>query len=330
MNIINIIGYALMLLNYGFSESISLNNTYLNRYINYLDVYNKTFSNEGLNTFTKNHKFIESHNNNNTNSYKLEINKFTDIKNYNLNLFENNNKINITNIPDSNNTINNIVPFTKDWRKYNVVTNVKDQGKCGSCWAFSTTGSIEGIMSIKTENLFNLSEQQLMDCSINEGNHGCRGGLMDNAFRYVMNHNLCSEKQYPYLAEEMECQEQLCDSGIRISGYKDIEANNEKILKRAVAQQPVSVAIQANLSSFRFYSSGIYSDPMCGNELDHGVLIVGYGYDIEYDKDYWIIKNSWGEDWGENGYIRIERNYDKMEGLCGITLQASIPQINYF
>ena len=189
---------------------------------------------------------------------------------------------------------------------------------------FSTTGSIEGIVSIKTGELFNISEQELVDCSSDYGNNGCEGGLMDNGFKYVIDNGLCSEKEYPYEAVDGNCKR--CKSVVDIKNYHDIESN-EKVLKRAVSQQPVSVAIQANLSSFRFYSDGVYSDPMCGDGLDHGVLIVGYGYDLMLNKEYWIVKNSWGEDWGENGYIRIERNSNKEGGMCGITLQASIYRI---
>ena len=304
-------------------SQLPLNHTYIDNYNynDYISKYNKTFTYDNLEIYDKNVKYINTHNDNNNNSYKLEINKFTDTDNYESIFFKTRKRENIIIFED-----NFIVPFSKDWRKYNAVTNVKNQGNCGSCWSFSTTGSIEGIVSIKTGKLFNVSEQQLIDCSSDYGNHGCYGGLMDNGFKYVINNGgLCSEKDYPYIAEEGDCQE--CKPVVKISNYGDIESNNEKILKRAVAQQPVSVAIQANVSSFRFYSNGIYSDPMCGNKLDHGVLLVGYGYDLEYDMDYWIIKNSWGDDWGENGNIRIKRNTYEEGGMCGVTLQASNPEI---
>lgn len=321
MKIINLLFGFLTLFNNVISVPLSVNSTYMNKYNDYILKYNKTFSYDNLEIFKKNVKYINDHNDNNDNNYNLEINEFADMDKYESTYFEIKEKKNII-IFDND----FIVPFSKDWRKHNAVTHVKNQGNCGSCWSFSTTGSIEGIVSIKTGNLFNVSEQQLMDCSTDYGNHGCRGGLMDNGFKYVINNGgLCSEEEYPYMAEEGDCQD--CKTVVEISNYSDIESNNEKILKRAVAQQPVSVAIQANISSFRFYSSGIYSDPMCGDKLDHGVLIVGYGYDLEYGKDYWIVKNSWGEGWGENGYIRIERNSDSEGGMCGITLQASIPEV---
>ena len=146
---------------------------------------------------------------------------------------------------------------------------------------------------------------------------------MDNAFKFVIDNGICSEEDYPYIGLQGQCNP--CKPIMKIESYKDIIQNNEKILKRVVAQQPVSVAIQANLLSFRYYSSGIYSDQNCGNNIDHGVLIIGYGYDDTYDMDYWTIKNSWGSDWGENGYIRIQRNINNSSGLCGIALQPSIP-----
>ena len=217
-----------------------------------------------------------------------------------------------------------IIPEQVDWREHNAVTHVKDQGHCGGCWAFSTTGSVEGIVAIETGKLLNISEQQLIDCSGPQGNHGCEGGIMEHGFQYIIdNGGICSEEDYPYQGVDNQCQD--CETIVDIKKYGDIYPKNEKVLKRAVAQQPVSVAIQANISSFRFYKEGIYSDYNCGDQLDHGVLVVGYGTDEVQNMDYWLVKNSWGKLWGEEGYIRILRNIDDKNGLCGIAMQPTIP-----
>ena len=148
---------------------------------------------------------------------------------------------------------------------------------------------------------------------------------MDYAFQYIIDNGLCTNISYPYTASEGECMKDQCDSVIKINNYSNIIPNNENILKKVVSLQPVSVAIQANKRSFQFYKSGIYSDLDCGTQLDHGVLIIGYGYDYLYNMKYWIVKNSWGPSWGENGYIRILRDIDDSRGLCGIAMQPSIP-----
>jgi len=221
---------------------------------------------------------------------------------------------------------NDYVPESIDWRENDAVTVVKNQGDCGSCWSFSTTGSIEGAWAVKYNKLYNLSEQMLIDCSGTYGNKGCEGGLMDYGFKYVIDNGLCSENDYPYKAERDFCHSSLCKIKVKVRDYSDIESNNELLLKKAVSKQPISVAIQANLSSFHFYKSGIYQDDDCGDQLDHGVLIVGYGHDLFHGLDYWIVKNSWSPQWGENGYVRILRNYDKSDsGMCGIAVQPSFP-----
>ena len=164
----------------------------------------------------------------------------------------------------------------------------------------------------------------MIDCSSSYGNHGCHGGSMDAAFQYIIDNGICNESSYPYEGlESGNCNQ--CDEVVRINYYQNIESNNEKVLKRAVAQQPVSVAIQANQFSFQHYSSGVFSDLTCGTDLDHGVLIVGYGYDLLSDMEYWLVKNSWGDKWGENGYIRIQKNINNSSGLCGIAMIPSIP-----
>jgi len=300
------------------SMPLSLNSTYMNKYNNYIQEYNKNFSYTNFEIFKKNKMIIDSFNSNNE-SYTLELNQFADINNFHSEIYK----------PKNDHRENHIftemiIPISVDWRKNNAVTDVKNQGECGSCWAFSTTGSIEGLIAIKTGKLYNISEQQLIDCSSKEGNNGCQGGLMENGFQYVIDNNgSCSEKEYPYTANQGECQQ--CKNIVKIDNYTDISPNDEKVLKQAVAQQPVSVAIQANLKSFQLYSRGVYSDPDCGDQLDHGVLVVGYGYDYKNNMDYWIVKNSWGPDWGENGYIRIQRNINKKSGLCGIAIQPTIP-----
>ncbi|KDP47019.1 hypothetical protein JCGZ_10746 [Jatropha curcas] len=215
------------------------------------------------------------------------------------------------------------LPKSIDWRKKGAVTSVKNQGSCGSCWAFSTVAAVEGINQIVTGNLTSLSEQELIDCDTSF-NNGCNGGLMDYAFEYIMNNGgLHKEDDYPYLMEEGTCDEKREEMEVvSISGYHDVPENDEVSLLKALAHQPLSVAIEASGRDFQFYKGGVFTGP-CGADLDHGVAAVGYG--ASKGLDYIIVKNSWGPKWGENGYIRMKRNTGKPEGLCGINKMASYP-----
>jgi len=210
-------------------------------------------------------------------------------------------------------------PASVDWRSKGAVTPIKDQGQCGSCWAFSTTGSTEGAAAIATGKLTSLSEQQLVDCSGSAGNQGCNGGLMDQAFEWIIqNGGITTEAQYPYTAMDGTCNTTVTEA-VKITGYTDVTSGDETALAAAVALGPVSVAIEADQSCFQFYTSGVLVDPSCGTALDHGVLAVGYG--TQAGQDYWIVKNSWGTSWGMSGYVLIARGTNE----CGIATENSYP-----
>merc|ERR1719399_1646242 len=183
---------------------------------------------------------------------------------------------------------------------------------------------MEGRHQIKSGKLVSLSEQQLVDCSRSQGNMGCNGGLMDYAFTYVKsNGGIDTEADYAYHAEDGQCKKSKeSQHAVSITGYKDVRPDSESQLAAAVAQGPVSVAIEADQTGFQFYHSGVFSGP-CGTNLDHGVLAVGYG--SEGGKDYWIVKNSWAETWGDKGYIMMARGSSGRKGLCGIAMQPSYP-----
>ncbi|XP_059461680.1 cysteine protease XCP1-like [Corylus avellana] len=215
------------------------------------------------------------------------------------------------------------LPKSVDWRKKGAVTHVKNQGSCGNCWAFSTVAAVEGINQLVTGNLTSLSEQELIDCD-KTYNNGCNGGLMDYAFAYIVsNGGIQNEADYPYLMKDGTCEMKKAQLDVvTISGYHDVPENDEESLLKALANQPLSVAIEASGRAFQFYSGGIF-DGRCGTELDHGVAAVGYG--TAKGLDYILVKNSWGPKWGEKGYIRMKRNNGKPEGLCGIYKMASYP-----
>jgi len=216
-------------------------------------------------------------------------------------------------------------PDSVDWRTKGFVTPVKDQGQCGSCWAFSTVASLEGQTFNSTKKLVSLSEQNLIDCSGKYGNQGCDGGLMDQAFEYIMaNKGVDTEKSYPYKAVDQKCKFNRATVGATVTGYVDIPSGDEDALMDALATVgPISVAIDASQPSFQLYSAGIYDEPECSSDsLDHGVAAVGYG--TSSDGDFYIVKNSWAAGWGMKGYIQMSRNKNNQ---CGIATQASYPKV---
>lgn len=241
---------------------------------------------------------------------------------YSRNLYGNHSR------PNTYSRVFTALPASVDWSQKGAVTPVKNQGQCGSCWAFSSTGSLEGAWFLSNGTLVSLSEQQLVDCSTAQGNQGCNGGLMDDAFQYVItNKGLTTEAAYPYSATgPNNCESKGKPVAARISKFVDVTPDSDQALMTAIAQQPVSVAVEADQNSFQFYSSGVMT-AACGTALDHGVLAVGYG--TSTGLDYYLVKNSWGADWGMAGYIQLARgaSYNSGQGQCGILMDPSYPVV---
>jgi len=219
-------------------------------------------------------------------------------------------------------------PASVDWTTKGVVTPVKNQGQCGSCWAFSATGAIECDYAIKTGTLNSLSEQQLVDCAgIQYGCAGCNGGQMTGAMRYAAKEGgLCSEDNYKYTARDGTCKASSCGTKYdKNTGYTAVTPYSSTALQTATVAGCVSIGIEADQTAFQHYSSGVLTGS-CGTSIDHGVLVVGYG--TSGSQDYWKVKNSWGKTWGMDGYIDICRNCDKngKKGECGILMQPSYPK----
>ncbi|KAG5545141.1 hypothetical protein RHGRI_017573 [Rhododendron griersonianum] len=241
-----------------------------------------------LKIFKDNVEYTESSNKDANKHYKLAVNQFADLTNEEFKL--------------------------------------RNTFKSRCCWAFSVVASMEGIVELTTGTLTSLSEQELVDCDTSGQEKGCNGGLMDSAFQFIIqNQGLTTEANYPYQGTQGTCNTNAtANPAATITGYEDVPTNNETALLIAVANQPVSVAIDVGGSDFQFYSSSVLTGA-CGTTLDHGVAAVGYGIDINDGTNYWLVKNSWGTRWGEEGYIRMQRYIDAKEGLCGIAMQPSYP-----
>nr|QOV03084.1 cathepsin L14 [Dysdercus peruvianus] len=282
--------------------------------------------------YKKHKELIEKHNKRyeqGLESFELAMNQFGDMTEEEFHKFRLNDQLN-SNQPKTSEAFRAAgaeVEESVDWNKKGAVTPVKDQGSCGSCWAFCVAGAVESHHFIKTNSLVVLSEQNLVDCARQPKykNNGCGGGIMTDAFQYIIdNGGIDTAESYPYKAEQGVCKFKNETIGARISAYAQVPPGDEKALKEAVAQMgPVTVGIDASLPSFRFYKRGIYQDPLCAVKgLNHGVLIVGYGTDKR--QDYWLVKNSWSTAWGEGGYVRIRRNH---RNQCGISSFATYPII---
>ena len=283
----------------------------------YDDVFQKWAAND---------EYIETVNHQNK-SYKLGHNQFSGMDRMDFSNYVQNTYLNFS-APVRMHESNESLPESVDWRDQDAVTPVKDQGQCGSCWAFSTTGALEGIYAIQTGDLVSFSEQQLVDCdNFKHGgkDHGCNGGIMDDAFSWISeNGGLCTEKDYPYNGEKEVC-ETTCNlvPKSQIQSWVDVKSSDQALMS-AIAQQPVSIAIEADQIDFQLYESGVLTSK-CGTTLDHGVLVIGYG--TEEGEDYYLVKNSWGTSWGDEGYIKLGRGpqYNEGQGQCGILLEASYP-----
>jgi len=211
-----------------------------------------------------------------------------------------------------------------DWRQKGAVTPVKNQGQCGSCWSFSTTGALEGAHHASTGKLVSLSESQFVNCC--RTCHGCEGGLMDLAFKYAESAPVMTEADWPYEphSEPFSCYlTYKANKGVlEVKSYKDVPHNQPAQLQAFLATGPVSIAIEADKTAFQSYTSGVLSGSACGTQMDHGVLTVGWGNDASAGA-YFIVKNSWGPNWGDQGYIKLA--VADGPGTCGMNQQASQP-----
>jgi len=294
------------------------------------------FEEERFQIWKKNKQLISEHNMSLDKSFQLGLNEFSDLGAEEFNNRYTMDRFDSTTVPRKGNRFVPAYGFEPleqiDWRKKGVVTKVKNQGQCGSCWSFSATGSLEGALVLAGHEQVVLSEQQLVDCDRSTKapgsqayDNGCNGGLMDNAFEYIREvGGLESEADYPYTAVDGTCKVQKSKFVGHVSGYTDIPSGDEHALMMAVAQYgPVSVAIDASNFTFQLYRGGVYQEPNCSpTNLDHGVLVVGYGE--ENGQKYWLVKNSWGASWGEQGYIKMARGANNM---CGVASMASFPHV---
>uniref|UniRef100_A0A0E0ML92 Uncharacterized protein n=1 Tax=Oryza punctata TaxID=4537 RepID=A0A0E0ML92_ORYPU len=279
--------------------------------------------------FKANVAFIESFNAGGKNKYWLGVNQFADLTSEEFKATMTNNKgfspngVRVSTGFKYDNVSADALPASVDWRNKGAVTPIKDQGQCGCCWAFSAVAAMEGIVKLSTGKLISLSEQELVDCDVQGNDHGCEGGEMDGAFQFILNNGgLTAEANYPYMGEDGQCKTtSAANVAASIKGYEDVPANDESSLMKAVAGQPVSVAVDA--SKFQFYGGGVMTGE-CGTSLDHGVTVIGYGTASDGTK-YWLVKNSWGTTWGEAGYVRMEKDIDDKRGMCGLAMQPSYP-----
>ena len=277
--------------------------------------------------YQENVNYINQHNAKNDSSYVLTINDFTDKSRQSLKTtyfnqeFPSTKKMNIGLEQASFSQFSGNLPTRLDWREKNIITPVKNQGPCGSCWAFSAVGAIESKVALKSGKLENLSEQMEVDCSIS--NYGCRGGFMHTAFEDIMAMDgICLEKDYTYFARKGACSlDKPRVPGTALFGHNFILSHSIDALKKGVNKRPISIALNGDSRDFLFYGGGIIDNPLLSTRINHAVLLVGYS---EEDKiPYWIIKNSWGKTWGEDGYVRIKMIDGK--GIVGMNQYGVYP-----
>ncbi|XP_060653849.1 procathepsin L-like [Drosophila nasuta] len=299
--------------------------------------HEKSYDNEyeeqlRLQIFRDNKKLIDRHNKRYSageKTYKMGVNKFTDLTSKEFK------RLMLTSLNTNhsqegfdyiyNPSAKDSLPKSIDWRSSGAVNPIKDQGRCGSCWAFSAVGSLESHYFIQKGKSVSLSEQNLVDCSRGYpyNNNGCSGGLPINALNYVKdNGGIDTESSYPYEGRNDYCHFKRNNIGAEVSAVVKVESGNEEALVSAVANKgPISVGVDASL--FHLYEGGVFNEPLCTQQLNHGVVVIGYGTDPD-EGDYWLVRNSWGENWGEKGYIRMARNRNNQ---CGIALYPVYPLV---